>query len=144
VLEETSIKEGARDLLEWLKERNYKIAVISNGDDKFIKNTVENFGIRQYLDVLITSEGCGAEKSTLKPFRIAIEALKVSPSDVLVIGDRIDEEILAANKFGMKSVLMKGSIWEGKNYSSEEIHPNYSVNEISEVKRILGDLSAND
>lgn len=138
------LNEGSMELLDWLEENNYTTVMISNGDTYSINRIVDVLEIRDYFEMIITSENCGAEKSTSIPFKIAMDSLGIKPEDAIMVGDRIDEDVLGAKKLGIKSIFLKGSIWELRNYSKQEIEPDYTIEKIIEVKKILEELNANN
>ena len=75
------------ELLKYLKENNYKIAVASSSDTADIKNNLEKTKLEKYIDDIAS----GAEVENGKPapdvFLLAAERLGVDPKDCLILED---------------------------------------------------------
>jgi HAD superfamily hydrolase (TIGR01662 family) len=140
---EIKLKPGVKDALDWLKSEGYPITIISNGTDYAIRNLIRNLGLGKYFTAVITSEGCGGEKSTLKPFRKAFEMTGADPKKSVMVGDRLDEDIFGANKMRMKSVLIS-SAWGEMNPPSEKVKPDYVIKRLIELKGVLGEMNADN
>ena len=75
------------ELLKYLRENNYKIAVASSSDTADIKNNVEKTKLEKYIDEIAS----GAEVENGKPapdvFLLAAKRLGVDPKDCLILED---------------------------------------------------------
>ena len=73
------------ELLKYLRENNYKIAVASSSDTADIKNNLEKTKLEKYIDEI----ACGAEVENGKPapdvFLLAAKRLGVDPKDCLIL-----------------------------------------------------------
>lgn len=95
--------------LSILKER-YKLAVVSN----FYGNlaaVLKDFGICRYFDTVVDSAVVGLRKPDPAIFTYACDKLGVEPSEVLVVGDSMKNDILPASQAGCRTVLLKGRLW---------------------------------
>lgn len=75
------------ELLKYLRENNYKIAVASSSDTADIKNNLEKTKLEKYIDDIAS----GAEVENGKPapdvFLLAAKRLGVDPKDCLILED---------------------------------------------------------
>ena len=75
------------ELLKYLRENNYKIAVASSSDTADIKNNLEKTKLEKYIDEIAS----GAEVENGKPapdvFLLAAERLDVDSKDCLILED---------------------------------------------------------
>ena len=75
------------ELLKYLRENNYKIAVASSSDKADIKNNLEKTKLEKYIDAIAS----GAEVENGKPapdvFLLAAKRLDVDPKDCLILED---------------------------------------------------------
>ena len=75
------------ELLKYLRENNYKIAVASSSDKADIKNNLEKTKLEKYIDEIAS----GAEVENGKPapdvFLLAAKRLGVDPKDCLILED---------------------------------------------------------
>jgi HAD superfamily hydrolase (TIGR01662 family) len=102
---------GVRRLLASLKKKGYLLVLVSNAKRDVLRAEMRRPGISQYFRFLIVSETERAEKSHLKPFRTLLRLVnkdrrrKIQPHEILMVGDRADEDTYAG-KMGMKTVLL--------------------------------------
>ena len=80
-------RPDVEELLKYLKENNYKIAVASSSDTADIKNNLEKTKLEKYIDEIAS----GAEVENGKPapdvFLLAAKRLGVDPKDCLILED---------------------------------------------------------
>jgi putative hydrolase of the HAD superfamily len=92
-------------LFSALKEKGYLLGIISNAD-KSIAEQIDRTGLKQYLDVLVTSDQVGAEKPAARIFLAGLEKSGVAAEKAIYIGDQYQSDILGALNVGMKAVLI--------------------------------------
>ena len=90
---------------EWIKslKGKLKIMIVSNGHDAGIKRFFEEQGI-DYIGF--------AHKPLKHNFIKACKQMEVDPSKVLMVGDRVIEDVMGAKRNGMKTVLVKSVLEE--------------------------------
>ncbi len=89
----------------------YKIGIIANqslGSEERLKR----FGILQYIDVLVSSAEEGVEKPDKRIFEIALERAGCNAAEAVMVGDRLDNDIVPANRLGMYTVWIRQGIWK--------------------------------
>jgi len=127
-----SLFPGAENLLESLRN-NYKLVLITSGSRKQQNKKIDVLGIRDYFDHIFIDEL--NEKDKLFSFIPGL--LNLNHNEILVVGDRIDQEIEIGNKLGMKTIR----VLHGKflNLQPDNINqePHNSINEIEELIEIL-------
>ncbi len=80
---------GTREALQWIRNQELKLAVVSNWYQKMIENYLHQLEIRHFFDTIITSEKAGALKADLKPFQMTLDELNVLPNRTIHIGDNV-------------------------------------------------------
>ncbi len=80
------------------------VYILCNGDRKSIETAVDYAGLN--VTGIICSEDAKAYKPNYRIFEYAVDMLKLSPTQVLHIGDSINHDIIPAKKYGMKAVLI--------------------------------------
>jgi putative hydrolase of the HAD superfamily len=90
-------------LLESLRERGLKLALVSNAIDPpgLLHRDLERLGIAERLDVAVFSSEVGWRKPHRAIFERALEALEVAPEHVLFVGDRLATDVAGASALGM-------------------------------------------
>ena len=93
------------ELLKYLKESNYKVAVASSSNMNHIINNMEKTGLKKYIDEFAS----GAEVENGKPapdvFLLAAERLGVKPEECLVLEDS-KAGVLAGSSAGAKVIMV--------------------------------------
>jgi putative hydrolase of the HAD superfamily len=95
---------GAIETLVHYRSRGLKMALITNGNARSQRGSVERFGLAPYFDcVLIEGEfGCG--KPDERVFRYALTSCGVDPRDVWMVGDNIEADVVTPHALGMHTV----------------------------------------
>jgi|GEM_PF-479585 len=93
------------DTLKTLKDKGFKLYLVSNSQSNTIEPLVEKFGMNELFDGLYTSyaEGC---LKTDGLFDAALQKSGFSKDEVLSVGDTIETDIRGAEKSGIKSILI--------------------------------------
>ena len=93
------------ELLKYLKESNYKVAVASSSNMDHIINNMEKTGLKKYIDEFAS----GAEVENGKPapdvFLLAAERLGVKPEECLILEDS-KAGVLAGSSAGAKVIMV--------------------------------------
>jgi HAD superfamily hydrolase (TIGR01549 family) len=85
----------ALQTLETLRP-HYKLGLITNGPSQTQRPKIERFRLVDYLDLLIVSEEVGVAKPDPKIFQIALEQLRLAPSQALYVGDSLEFDLPGA------------------------------------------------
>ncbi|EMA6341670.1 YqeG family HAD IIIA-type phosphatase [Bacillus cytotoxicus] len=80
-----------------MKEQNIQVTVVSNNNEKRVKDFAEPLGIP-----FIHS----ARKPFVRAFKRAIERMNLKPEEVVVIGDQILTDVLGGNRVGLHTILV--------------------------------------
>ncbi|MBR6040258.1 MAG: HAD family hydrolase [Clostridia bacterium] len=95
--------DGCTAVLDALKARGCRLGVIANQ----VPGTAERlkkWGILQFFDVIAPSAELGMAKPDPAIFLWALNAAGCKPENAVMVGDRIDNDILPAQTLGMKTV----------------------------------------
>ena len=99
--------KGVPELICRLKNAGVKIALLSDFPPE---QKGEIWGIKQYCDVLLSTEKIGALKPSTKPFKALSESLGVPPEKILYIGNNHTYDVLGPKKIGMKAAWFIPSV----------------------------------
>lgn len=108
--------------------KKYKIGIIANqvfGSEE----RLEKIGLLKYINLVVASAEEGVEKPDLRIFEIALSKAEES----VMVGDRLDNDIVPANKIGMKTVWVKQGFGRLGVPLAQEEQPNYIAENLSEV-----------
>ena len=73
------------ETMDWAKERELKIALVTGIHFEHVDEVLRNFGIETYFDVLVTSNDVYQTKPSPEPFLRAANLLEIDPTDCVVI-----------------------------------------------------------
>ncbi len=121
--------------LEFLSGK-HKIGVIAN-QSPGTEQRLERYGLLQYIDLVVASAEEGVVKPDKRIFEIALNRSGCKACDSVMIGDRIDNDIVPANLLGMHTVWIKQSIWRYWSIKSKNEEPDYTVDSLSELCEIF-------
>lgn len=88
--------EGVQDFIAWNKNLGVKIGILTDYETEYQIQKLEKLGIIDYVDVLVTSEEVGIEKPSCQMFQTILRKMKLSPDDVIMIGDDFNKDIKGA------------------------------------------------
>lgn len=94
-------------------------------------------GILQFIDLVIASAEEGEAKQEPRIFQIALERSGCKPENAVMLGDKIDNDIVPAKGIGMKTIWIKqgfGGLW---NIRKEDEVPENTVNDLAELMELL-------
>ena len=94
-------------------------------------------GIRRYFDVIVSSAEEGVAKPDPRIFNIALTRAGCTPEQAVMIGDRIDNDIVPAKQMGMKTVWIRQGVGRYWNIQGDSETPGYEVNSLSELLSIF-------
>lgn len=112
--------EGVVELLQKLKESNFKIALASSSPLRLIKEIVCKFDIEKYFEVVTSSEFVSRGKPKPDLFVYTAGLLKAQPKECLVIEDS-KNGVKAAKAAGMKCIGFKNPNSLGQDLSKADV-----------------------
>ena len=127
--------EETFEVLDRLKG-NYQLLLLTNGSPQLQNTKLEiTPEIAPYFDEIVISGAFGKGKPDVSIFRHALEKLKVSPDEALMIGDNLMTDILGSNRAGIRNV------WVNRhNKPRQEVEPTYEITGLKELLPLLGSL----
>lgn len=99
---------GARETLEALARRGYRMGVISNADGR-VQKLLEDEGLATHLEFILDSTHFGIEKPDPRIFLAATGRLGIPPGACAYVGDLYEIDILGARAAGLLPILIGGS-----------------------------------
>ena len=116
--------------------QKYKIGVIANQEFGTEKRLID-FGIRKYIDVIVASAEEGVAKPDKRIFEIALKKAGCKAEQAVMVGDRIDNDIVPAEETGMKTIWIKQGMGKYWKISNESEKADFVIDSLSELLDIL-------
>jgi putative hydrolase of the HAD superfamily len=93
------------EVLETLQKRGLKLGIVSNFDSR-VYSVMRALGILHYFDSVTISSETGSAKPDRRIFEAAVRSVDTPPSEVLLIGDSLRDDVEAAERAGLQAVLI--------------------------------------
>jgi putative hydrolase of the HAD superfamily len=124
--------EHHTEVLLYLKEKGYRLSVVSNFDHApTVRELLGGFGIADFFEHIVISEEVGWRKPHRKIFEFALAALGENASDVLFIGDNPEADIMGSSDCGIDSV------WVKRKEQFTRAEPNFIIKDLQDLKEII-------
>lgn len=112
--------------------KKYKLGIIANQIAE-TQRRIDNWGIGKYFDVVVASAEVGYAKPDFEIFNVALEQADCKPNETVMIGDRLDNDIIPAKKLGMKTVWVRQGFAKMQYVKSENERPDYIIENIGDI-----------
>ena len=133
------VVEGAFEVVRKLTKLGYKVAIIANDEDGVsARNVINNTGLKDYFNTILISGELGIEKPDSRIFEVALESLGVKAKNAVMVGNRIDADIVGANRSEMTSIWFKWNNRYPASINTKEEEPDFTISNLSELNAVLG------
>jgi putative hydrolase of the HAD superfamily len=138
IAEGARMRVGAPELLDWLGRHGVRIGLISNslwpGDAH--RQDLERFGLLSYFGAMSFSSECGLWKPDPRIFQRTLEGLGARVERSVFIGDRLLEDVRGAQRAGLKSVFLEGTI-DYEDIDATAFSPDASISRLDQLPDAL-------
>ncbi len=94
------------EILNYLKEKDYKMHLITNGFESVQMQKIKNADIAHYFTEVITSETSNSLKPNKEIFEFALKTANATLSESIMIGDNETADIQGGINIGMDTVFV--------------------------------------
>lgn len=125
--------DGAKSICQQLAAVG-EIGIITNGVESIQTRRISNSGLDEHISFVATSEACGFAKPDSRFFEYTTRKAKVfDKATTVLIGDRLDADILGANHFGIESC------WYNPEHlaNSSNAKPTYEIDNLHQLIALL-------
>ncbi len=133
--EDEVLYRDTKDCLKKLSEK-YNIGIIAN-QALGTQERLKAFNILSYIKLIVASAEEGVAKPDKRIFEIALDKANCEPQAAVMIGDRVDNDIVPAKALGMKTIWVKQGFGKYWKKSSESEQADYEVERLAEILEIL-------
>lgn len=127
----TNLLPGSLEILNYLKNKAYKLAIITNGFDEVQYTKLKSCNLHHFFDTVITSEKAGVRKPHKKIFHYALKQTQSKNMECIMIGDDIESDMLGSKKLNIDQVF----------FNPQQIKHShkftYEIKLLEEVKKFL-------
>ena len=125
----------AQVVLKELHNR-YKIGIIAN-QLPGLKERLKKMGLYQWIDLVVSSAEFGLAKPSPAIFTLALEKAHCLAQQAVMIGDRIDNDIIPAKALGMTTIWLKQGFSAYYQPQRLEEKPDFTIENLSSLLSLL-------
>jgi 2-haloacid dehalogenase len=115
------------------------VGIITNGVEHIQTRRIASSGLADHISFVSTSEACGYAKPDSRFFEYAAKmARSFARHETIIVGDRLDADILGANRFGIESCWFN----PGRLANDTEAIPTCEVASLHDIVPSLRALAA--
>ena len=137
---EMTVEPEALELLETLRARSVKLAIVSNTalPGWLLGPVFERQGLAERVDAVVLSSEVGKRKPHRAIFEHALDRIGVAAGEALFVGDRRYQDVLGARRLGMRTVLAR---WFRDDVDPDGGEPDFAADRLSDVLAIVDRLN---
>ena len=139
------LRAGAAEMLQALKDRGYRIGVISNNASLYnVFDVLEQYGIRGYMEDVTVSSVVGYRKPHPGIFQIALRQMQVTAAECVYVGDTVSRDIIGSKRAGFGKSVQIGSFLSAQKdaeVSADAERPDIVIRDIRELVTWLDEIN---
>ncbi len=114
----------------------YKIGIIAN-QLPGTQERLNKMGIGKYIDLTVSSAEAGIAKPDPAIFRLALKRSNCAAENSVMIGDRLDNDIIPAKRLGMHTIWVRQGFGGMADIKKAENIADHTVKSIGEILSYL-------
>ncbi|MCQ4257433.1 phosphoglycolate phosphatase [Stutzerimonas stutzeri] len=126
----TTVYPGVRECLDWLREREVKLAIITNKPAQFIEPLLEEKGLTGYFQWLVGGDTLPQQKPDPAALLYVMDKADVVPEESLFVGDSRND-VRAAKAAAVPCVALTYGYNHGESIADEQ--PALVVDDLREL-----------
>ena len=122
-----------KNTLEQLKNKNFKIAILSNGTPSLLNGLIEKNNMKIFFDDIFSIEEVGIFKPSSKVYEIPIKKYKIDKRDIAFLSSNT-WDVCGGGNFGYNS------IWVNRNkniFDKLDYKPKHVIRDLKELLSIF-------
>jgi putative hydrolase of the HAD superfamily len=132
-------KPGAGETLRELKERGYRLGVISNSMSSMdIPRCLDAFGWKDLFEVVVLSSAVKCRKPAPEIFWEATSRIGVEPAHCAYLGNRISRDVVGCKRAGFAlGIILEPSSGPRPDEQDQIVQPDLVIHSLSELLGIF-------
>jgi phosphoglycolate phosphatase len=107
--------------LTWFKNKQIKLACVTNKDETFTLPLLEKLGLKDYFDLVVSGDTTPHKKPHPAPLLYGVDYFRITPEKALMIGDSIND-VNAAIAAGLAIICVSYGYNHGQPISAAAPH----------------------
>ena len=120
-------------ILKQLKEKKYKLAILSNGTPELLDKLIKNNNLENYFDDIFSIEDVSIYKPNSKVYDMPIKKYSFEKKEILFLSSNT-WDVSGAGNYGYNSV------WVNRNrniFDNLDFKPNFEIEDLSELMGLI-------
>lgn len=128
----------ASDVVAMLRQLRlkYLLGLITNGPSNAQWEKIRKLSLEQYFDIILVSGDLAWEKPEREIFRKACRFLNVKPDKCIMVGDKLETDILGGVKAGLGATIWI-PISDKSTLLRDDPQPDFTISHITDLLSIL-------
>jgi pyrophosphatase PpaX len=127
---------GIKDLLQGLRDKNYKVGIVTSRTRDTTLRGLELFGISHLIDSLVTCNDTTKHKPDPEPALIGLSQLGVEAMEALFVGDTMFD-IRCAHNAGIRAVLVDWTLSVDEEDMMSSDRPEFVIKTADDLYEVL-------
>lgn len=119
------------DVLNYLKEKNYQLHLITNGFEAVQHLKLLNSGLANYFTHVVTSEASNSLKPKKEIFEYALNKAGATIQHSIMLGDNLEADIQGAMNVGLDNIFVNHI------NTTTSLQPTYTITGLQQLKNIF-------
>ncbi len=122
-----------KEVLENLKKKNFKLAILSNGTPALLEELVQGNHLKDLFDDLFSIESVKIYKPDSKVYDLPVKRYKIKPEEITFLSSNT-WDVSGAGNFGYNS------IWVNRNnsiFDNLDFKPKNEVNNLTQLLNLI-------
>ncbi|MCU1717508.1 phosphoglycolate phosphatase [Pseudomonas sp. 5P_3.1_Bac2] len=132
---QTQVYSGVLETLNWLREKNIELAIVTNKPERFVAPLLDQLGLGGYFRWIMGGDTLPQQKPHPAALLHVMQLARVAPEQALFVGDSRND-VLAAKAAGVACVALTYGYNHGRPIAEE--NPNYVLNQLTELLQPAG------
>ena len=130
-----SLYDGVKELLSDLSG-SHTLALAANAPGS-IRDKLDQCGVLQYFSFTSVSGDLGVKKPDPRFFEAILEDVGVTPGDAILVGDRLDNDMMPAKRMGIATIWVRRGRYAVLEPRVPDEIPDATVADVTEVAAAL-------
>lgn len=127
--------EGVTDTLQLLHTREYTMGIVTDAHSRDATLRLEKTGLLQFFCCMVSYDMVKVKKPAPEPFMFALEMMKASPDETVLVGDSPRRDIEPCRNLGIRTVYAR----YGDRFSCDRnsVAADFIIDAMGELPEIL-------
>jgi putative hydrolase of the HAD superfamily len=134
-LENMYIFPESEAILSYLRQKGFKLALLTNGDAETQRQKINRFNLVRYFDPILIEGEMGFGKPDHRVYELALDALELEPKHICMVGDNLIWDVIAPQRLGIRGIWLDRK----RRGLPPAIHhaPRYVIHELTDLYQIF-------